>query len=252
MNAPKSTSSRTAQVSAALAASAMILILVSLVGVRIDLFSPMTSFLFFVVGALLGGVLCTVLSGVGVVLTRGGTDPLGSKRARSSLVVGVGLLVLIGVAAAPGANVPPINDISNNLTSPPDFEAAQRTAANRGRDMQYPESFKSQVQAAYPDLRPFALDSPPAEGFADALRAAQNLGWTLIDQNPSKGTFEAEDRTAIFRFVDDISVRVRQTDSGCAIDVRSKSRDGRGDLGANAQRIRAFGSELDSVANASD
>ena len=46
--------------------------------------------------------------------------------------------------------------------------------------------------------------------------------------------------TAIFRFVDDIAIRVRPTASGTVVDVRSKSRDGRGDLGANAERIRAF------------
>ena len=51
--------------------------------------------------------------------------------------------------------------------------------------------------------------------------------------------------TRIFRFVDDVVVRVRPAEGGGAIvDVRSKSRDGRGDLGANAARIRAFAEKL--------
>jgi uncharacterized protein (DUF1499 family) len=50
--------------------------------------------------------------------------------------------------------------------------------------------------------------------------------------------------TRIFRFVDDIVVRVRPSNGGSIVDVRSKSRDGRGDMGANAARIRAFRDKL--------
>jgi len=42
------------------------------------------------------------------------------------------------------------------------------------------------------------------------------------------------------RFHDDFAVRVRPDDGGAVVDMRSKSRDGKGDLGANAERIRSF------------
>ena len=45
-------------------------------------------------------------------------------------------------------------------------------------------------------------------------------------------------------FVDDVVVRIRPDGDGSRIDVRSKSRDGQGDLGANANRIRAFSQAL--------
>jgi len=48
----------------------------------------------------------------------------------------------------------------------------------------------------------------------------------------------------IFRFVDDVSVRVRPDTGGAKIDVRSKSRDGKGDIGTNARRIRTFLAKL--------
>ena len=55
------------------------------------------------------------------------------------------------------------------------------------------------------------------------------------------GRIEASDRTLVFRFVDDVVIRLRPArGGGTQLDVRSKSRDGRGDLGANAGRIRAF------------
>ena len=41
-------------------------------------------------------------------------------------------------------------------------------------------------------------------------------------------------------FVDDIVVRIRARDGGSVLDVRSKSRVGKGDVGANAARIRAL------------
>ena len=52
--------------------------------------------------------------------------------------------------------------------------------------------------------------------------------------------FEAAVTSPTFLFVDDIVVRVRPEGDGSRIDVRSKSRDGKGDLGMNAKRIRAF------------
>ena len=57
-------------------------------------------------------------------------------------------------------------------------------------------------------------------------------------------TIEATDTTRVFRFVDDIAIRVRAEGMASVVDVRSKSRDGRGDMGANAARIRAFLSAL--------
>jgi uncharacterized protein (DUF1499 family) len=106
--------------------------------------------------------------------------------------------------------------------------------------MSYPQDWVAIVQAAYPDLAPIQVNASPDAAFEAALAQAEAMGWTLTEQDPAAGTFEAEDRTALFRFVDDIRVRVRPDGSGSVIDVRSKSRDGRGDIGANAKRIRAF------------
>ena len=42
----------------------------------------------------------------------------------------------------------------------------------------------------------------------------------------------------IVRFADDVAIRVRPDGEGTRFDVRSVSRFGRSDLGANARRIR--------------
>jgi uncharacterized protein (DUF1499 family) len=50
--------------------------------------------------------------------------------------------------------------------------------------------------------------------------------------------------TAFFRFVDDFVIRVSDQDGQARVDMRSKSREGLVDAGANANRIRAFLADL--------
>ena len=62
------------------------------------------------------------------------------------------------------------------------------------------------------------------------------------------GRLDAVDRTFLLRLADDITVRIRPRADGARIDVRSASRIGRHDLGANAARIRRFLEELSNLA----
>jgi uncharacterized protein (DUF1499 family) len=59
-------------------------------------------------------------------------------------------------------------------------------------------------------------------------------------------TIHIEAHTFLFRFVDDVVVRLRRVPEGEDVlaDVRSRSRVGRGDLGANARRIRDYLADL--------
>jgi uncharacterized protein (DUF1499 family) len=57
---------------------------------------------------------------------------------------------------------------------------------------------------------------------------------------PEEGRLEATDTTRWFGFKDDVVVRVTPVAEGARVDVRSASRVGQSDLGANARRIRAF------------
>lgn len=241
-------SSRTAWMAAALTAASLVTIVVAIVGVQVGVFAPLTSFILFSVGAVIGGILITLLGLIGVFLTRKGHDRLGARRSWSSFAIGAGMLIFLAIAAEPWAGYPPINDITNNIYHPPRFEAARKLPVNYGRDFRYPAPFIPQAQAAYPDLKPLKLALPRDEAFALALQVAQDMGWTILRSDPNRWVFEASDETAIFRFVDDISVRVRKSADGSAVDIRSKSRDGQGDLGANAKRIRAFEARLEAAA----
>ena len=66
------------------------------------------------------------------------------------------------------------------------------------------------------------------------------MGWEIVATAPAEGRIEATATTFWFGFKDDIVVRVTPADGGSRIDVRSVSRVGRGDVGTNAQRIKAY------------
>jgi len=71
-------------------------------------------------------------------------------------------------------------------------------------------------------------------------------GWTLVEADDMAGTVRAEARTPLFRFTDDVEIRVRlDRDAQTRVDLVSASRVGKGDLGANARRIRWFLRRLD-------
>ena len=73
-------------------------------------------------------------------------------------------------------------------------------------------------------------------------------GWTVVKLDPAEGTLQAEARTRLLRFVDDVTIRVRPADGErVSVDVLSRSRVGKGDFGANARRIVQFLEALDST-----
>jgi uncharacterized protein (DUF1499 family) len=87
----------------------------------------------------------------------------------------------------------------------------------------------------------------PGDAFSHAkATAAQMPSWVVTFSDPATGMIEAVATTAVFGFQDDIVIRVRPDagGQGSIVDLRSKSRDGKGDLGANANRIRAFVTRL--------
>jgi len=235
----KSSKAATLAAGAGIGAPAVTLIGIALVQLGA---APMVGFRLFTFGILLG-LVAVLVGGFGLYATRGGVA--GRSKALTGLGLGLLMVVIVVLGALPGAGVPPINDITTNLADPPGFAPAAEGHPNHGRDMSYPPGFVAQVEQAYADLVPIALAEAPDEAYRRAVAAAQALGWEVTRQDITAGTFEATEATAVWRFVDDVSVRVQPGPMGGAtVDIRSKSRDGRGDLGANAARIRAFRTEL--------
>jgi uncharacterized protein (DUF1499 family) len=169
------------------------------------------------------------------------------------------------------AQIPPIHDISTHVFDPPQFSQAvadQRAKLTRGNDVDFannqvpddprfgPAAGKMALdlqRQAYPDIGTLRVEIDPQDAFIAARDAAEALGWTLTKTDPAGGVIEATSTSFWYGFTDDISIRVRAPMSGIGadVDVRSVSRVGMSDLGANAARIRAFRDQLNArVANA--
>jgi len=202
------------------------------------LLAPMGGFLLFDLGGLLG--IAAVIVGV-VAAARGGAG-----LARSGLASGGLVSVVFLAAALPAGRFPPINDISTDTAQPPEFVTAGTLAANRGRDLRYAGAALAERQrASYPDLGPLFLPVPPDDAFRRVEAAARNMpDWEITRDDPGRHALEGVATSRLFRFRDDFVIEVRPQDSGSAVHMRSKSRDGKGDIGANAARIRAFWARL--------
>jgi uncharacterized protein (DUF1499 family) len=173
----------------------------------------------------------------------GGITVLRRRPAPGVLAIALGLATMCAVilASLVHAGAPPLNDVTTDLEQPPAFRHAATLPALAGKDLSYPEAFKAPVREHYRALTPLLLPLGPAEALALAEQAARaQPGWEVTAVDAGAGTVEAVVRTRLFRFEDDVVVRVRAEGEGSRVDVRSRSRVGRGDLGANARRIEGF------------
>ena len=185
------------------------------------------------------GVAVLTLVGIGLAAV--------SRRWSALAIAVVALAVALVVVWIPrnlqalARSVPSIHDISTDTDNPPAFVAI----AERRRDAPNPAHYDgpevaAQQKKAYPDLGPLTLPAPPARVLAAVEATARRLGWEIVAVVPAEGRLEATATTSWFAFKDDVVVRVTPAGTGSRVDVRSKSRVGRSDLGANAKRIRAF------------
>jgi uncharacterized protein (DUF1499 family) len=187
--------------------------------------------------------------GLAALLAAAWTRGHGARR----LTVLALLAGLVGVAAASlpllqlrtAKSVPPIHDITTDPADPPPFQAVLALRAGAANGVDYGgEAVAARQRAAYPDIAPIKLNLPPADAFTRALDAARAMGWKVVRADMAQGAIEATDRTFWFGFTDDIAVRVRADGADSIVDIRSLSRVGRSDVGANARRIRAFRDRL--------
>ncbi len=168
------------------------------------------------------------------------------------IVIALGLLGYLLTWLRAGMGVPPIHEISTDLASPPPFVAVTPLRQQGGAvnppeyvaEMTGPRGTTNVPEAqrkSYPDIQPAILEGvAPADAFKRAEAAVGQLGWDVVASEPSEGRLEATDTTRFFGFKDDVVIRLRAEGGGTRIDVRSKSRVGMGDVGANAARVRKF------------
>jgi hypothetical protein len=180
---------------------------------------------------------------------------------------GLGAMWLVAIGAATfalmainGARaVPPIHDISTNTRAP--LAYSDRVIAERGpkankilppneatvpfnRERLSDWSGRSlvEIQAdAYPQVQTLMIEGQQASDiYTKAVATAKSQGLKVTAQDPAERRIEAVAETFWYGFKDDVIIVVTPNANGGAVDMRSTSRVGISDMGANAKRIEAF------------
>jgi uncharacterized protein (DUF1499 family) len=183
------------------------------------------------------GIAAAVVSLLGLVLSRG----RGRAMAAAGLLLGALAFFLPWNWRRDARQYPPIHDITTDLRNPPLFVSVAPLRKDAPNPVEYQgDSVATTQQKAYPDVRPLMMAMPVDSAFSLALRTAREMGWELVDQNRRDGRIEATATTPWMGFKDDVVIRVTSASGISRVDVRSKSRVGRGDVGANAKRVRQY------------
>ena len=184
-----------------------------------------------------------------VAIWRNGSPGLG--RALGGLLLGAALLAYPAYLAARAIKLPEINDVTTDFSNPPRFDVLARLRPP-GR-VEYPPRYAELQRKAYPDVVPLQVDMPVRQAYDQALKVVTKRKWLAVDaRTPSpthrQGVIEAVARTTIMGFRDDVVVRVTPLSDGSRVDVRSASRYGSHDFGANARRVTALLADIDDEA----
>lgn len=174
-----------------------------------------------------------------------------SLRAKAYAVISLILMMVISGTALywqmQARSVPPIHDITTDMENPPEFVALLRLREDAPNPPEYEGEESAEAQReAYPHIEPVYFTADLQDVMDQAVLLIAERGWTLVAINRNEGRIEATEKLAWFGFKDDVVLRFTESDDGTRVDMRSKSRIGRSDLGVNARRIDRLMRDLQS------
>lgn len=201
----------------------------------------------------------------------------------ATLIAAFTMFRLAGMGAQAAA-LPPLHDIQTDWADPIQFSEplmAARTADGETNPVldaptvpEYAEQrwpgtagrLVSEIQeeaenkeagkgTVYPKMETLYFDGTPSEVAAVAEQIMRKKGWDLVSplsENAaadSEVQLEATATSGWFGFKDDVAVRIRPADGATQVDIRSTSRVGLSDLGANSTRVYGLMIELEDRGN---
>jgi uncharacterized protein (DUF1499 family) len=181
------------------------------------------------------------LAGIGYVVT--------------AIVLAAALLAYPAYLGSKALRLPHIADITTDPIDPPRFEAIARARPRTANPVAYAGLYAAEQQRqAYPEVEPLVLNIGASAAYDAALAVIAKRRWRIVDarepQSRRPGHIEAVARTPVMGFRDDIVLRITASGEDTRIDVRSASRYGRFDFGANAARIASLLEQIDKYVTA--
>jgi len=156
-------------------------------------------------------------------------------------------VVSLAMQAGKAKSLPFIHHVSTDTVNPPEFQAIIALRGDNSNPLAYDkEKLVPLQEAAYPMLKPIISELNTDKAFAKAVEVATSLGWDIVSKNAEQGIIEAVETTLLWGFKDDVVIRIQAIDVGSKVDLRSISRIGGSDLGANAARVERFISQFSS------
>lgn len=236
----------------ALAILAPLLIAVGIFCVRTDRLSLQTGYQLMILGIAPAFASIALILGVFGLVAALLIPP--RKGAVTALVsVALGAVVLFGIAQhrLGAADTPPIHDVATDWRDPLLFSPAM--LAVRGEKANpvelapvVPEGPRNaflgrpvaMVNASTcPAATPAVLESDVPFAYNRARIAVMKFGWTIVTDDRAGGRLEATARSLWLNQPYDVVVRVRPEGAGARVDIRSISRFGQSDRGANCQLV---------------
>jgi uncharacterized protein (DUF1499 family) len=189
--------------------------------------------------ALLIGIVAVILSLVGIRSTA--TKGFAGRRMAFVGLLSALVAIVLSTMNIIGAVRNPIHDVTTDTVNPPQFSAVLPLRVGPSiNPVAYDEKTARVQHNVYPDIAPLDLNISPSQAYDRALAAARTMGWEIVASDPAQGRIEATATTFWFGFKDDVAIRIVPSTSGSRVDVRSLSRIGQSDVGANARRVRAY------------
>lgn len=215
--------------------------------------APKTLFGGIALSPLFTAVGLSIIAAIAAAMTKRPRSALFAVMA--ALIAGGAGMVPIKMKAAFEAN-PFIHDITTDFDDPPQITAAadlprKNPADYRGGDA-VPQAEDNLTVAdaqrkAFPDIAPIVVTAELASAAAVAKDVVTAMGMDVLVEGPAADAagsgwrIEAVATSKWFGFRDDFIVRLTPLGDGkTKVDLRSQSRVGGSDLGANAARVRDF------------
>jgi len=153
-------------------------------------------------------------------------------------------------------NNPFIHEITTDFIDPPAIIAAANLSRKNPAEYKGEERVRNSEQTvaeaqreAFPGIEPKFVVGTVDENAEIVRRVIEAMDMEILSNAPTDDGWliEATYTSRWFGFIDDFVVRLRQEGAMTRIDVRSKSRVGGSDLGANARRVQEFIERLEAA-----
>jgi hypothetical protein len=180
----------------------------------------------------------------------------GMGTALAAMVISLALLAYPAYLGTKAYRLPRIYDITTDPIDPPRYE--KLAPLRHANPVAYAGLYAAEQQrTAYPDIGPLETSAAPLIAYMAALVVVNKHKdsfvapyWKVVDKREPQpgrrdGRIEAVAYSSIMGFHDDVVVRIRADGEGSRIDVRSSSRYGTFDFGANAARIRRLMNDIE-------